>query len=139
VPLLLDVTPSALAIETAGGFCEQVIEQNAPVPTEQARRFSTSMDGQSEVRVRVCQGQERRVQDNQELGHIELRNLRPAPRGHVKIDVTFMLDEGGMLDVRAEDRATGKAQEIRIDLVGALTDEEVERMKRRQADMAVVE
>ncbi|MGD8859997.1 MAG: Hsp70 family protein [Myxococcales bacterium] len=139
VPLLLDVTPSALAIETAGGYCEQVIEQNAPVPTEQSRRFTTSMDGQSQVRVRVCQGQERRVQDNQELGHIELSNLHPAPRGHVKIDVTFMLDEGGMLDVRAEDRATGKAQEIRIDLVGALSDAEIERMKRRQADMTVVE
>jgi molecular chaperone DnaK len=139
IPLLLDVTPSALAIETAGGYCEQVIEQNSPIPTEQSRRFSTSMDGQREVRVRVCQGQERRVVDNQELGHVELRNIRPAPRGQVKIDVTFVIDADGMLDVRAEDRDTGKAQEIRIDLVGALSDAEIERMKQRQADMAVVE
>ncbi|MDD9932144.1 MAG: Hsp70 family protein [Myxococcales bacterium] len=135
VPLLLDVTPRSLAIETTGGFCEQIIEQNAPIPTEQTRRFSTSQDKQTEVRVRVLQGEDRRVEDNQELGHVRLTRLRPATRGEVKIDVTFMIDADGTLDVRARDEATGKAQQTRIDLVGALSDKEVARMRERLSRM----
>jgi molecular chaperone DnaK len=137
VPLLLDVTPQSLSIETAGGYCEQIIEQNAPIPTEQTRRFSTSQDNQTEVQVRVCQGEERRVEANQELGVVRLTRLRAAPRGQVKIDVTFMIDADGTLDVRARDEATGKAQKTRIDLVGALGEDEIQRMRRRMAGMEV--
>jgi molecular chaperone DnaK len=135
VPLLLDVTPHTLAVETTGGYCEQIIGRNAPIPTEQTRRFSTSQDNQAVVRVRVCQGEERRVEANQELGAVELLGLRRAARGQVKIDVTFMVDVNGTLDVRARDESTGKEQEIRIDLVGALTEDDVERMRKRQAEL----
>ncbi len=132
-PLLLDVTPHTLGVETAGGFCEEVIHRNAPIPTEQSRVFSTSQDNQGDVRVRICQGEERKVTDNQELGVLELTGLRPAPRGSVKINVTFILDASGTLSVKAKDMSTGREQQIRINLHGGLSRGEVDRMRERQA------
>jgi molecular chaperone DnaK len=137
-PLLLDVTPHTLAVETVAGYCERVIEQNAPIPTEQTRLFSTSQDNQSRVSVRVCQGEERRMEHNQVLGAVELIGLPPRPRGQVKIAVTFELDSDGTLRVRARDQTTGKAQQIRINLVGALDSSAVERLRARQ-DALVLE
>jgi len=134
-PLLLDVTPHTLGIETVGGYCEQVIERNAPIPTEQTRVFSTSQDDQVVVRMRVCQGEARKIDDNQVLGHLELLGLPKAPRGDVRIGVTFMLDANGTLQARAKDKATGKEQRIRINLVGALADDEIKQMQQRQAGM----
>ena len=136
-PLLLDVTPLTLAIETAGGYCEPIIERNAPIPTEQTRRFSTSQDNQVSVRMRICQGEERRADKNQLLGTIELSELRAAARGAVKIEVTFMIDADGTLSVRARDEATRKAHRIRIDLVGGLREEDVTRMYKRQKALNV--
>ncbi|HYI87479.1 MAG TPA: Hsp70 family protein, partial [Burkholderiales bacterium] len=136
-PLLLDVTPLTLAIETAGGFCEPIIERNAPIPTEQTRRFSTSQDNQSSVRMRICQGEERRADNNQLLGTIELTELRAAARGVVKIEVTFMIDADGTLSVRARDEATRKAHRVRIDLVGGLREQDVARMYKRQKSLNV--
>jgi molecular chaperone DnaK len=135
-PLLLDVTPHSLGIETAGGYCEQVIGRNAPIPTEQTRIFSTSQDNQMMVSVRVCQGEARRTDENQVLGAVELLGLRQGPRGEVKIGVTFMLDANGTLSVKAEDTTTGRTQQIRINLVGALSDSEVQRLRQRHANMA---
>ena len=134
-PLLLDVTPRALAVETAGGFCEQIVQRNSPIPTEQSRVFSTSQDRQVQVSMRVCQGEARRTDDNEVLGALELLGLREAPRGHVRIGVTFVIDADGMLRARAQDRTTGKSQEIRINLVGALEDDEIESMRQRQEAM----
>jgi molecular chaperone DnaK len=136
-PLLIDVTPHTLAVETAGGFCEPIVERNAPIPTEQTRRFSTSQDFQSSVRMRICQGEGRRVEQNQLLGTIELTELRPAARGSVKIEVTFVIDADGTLSVRARDDATGKSQRVRINLLGGLSEEAVTRMYKRQKGLTV--
>jgi molecular chaperone DnaK len=131
-PLLLDVTTHTLAVETAGGFCEPIIERNAPIPTEQTRVFSTSQDDQSTVNVRVCQGESRRTDENQVLGQLALLGLRKARRGEVSIAVTFMIDADGTLNVKAIDRSTGQGQAIRVDLVGAIEDHDLERMRSRQ-------
>jgi len=134
-PLLLDVTPHTLGVETAGGFCEGVIHRNAPIPTEQSRVFSTSQDGQTDVSVRICQGEERKVGDNQVLGLLELTGLRPAARGEVKVSVTFILDASGTLSVKAKDTGSGREQQIRISLQGGLSGSEVDRMRQRQSAM----
>jgi len=131
-PLLLDVTTHTLAVETTGGFCEPIVERNAPIPTEQTRVFSTSQDDQITVNVRVCQGESRRTDENQVLGQIALLGLRKARRGEVSIAVTFMIDADGTLNVKAIDRSTGQGQAIRVDLVGAIADQDLERMRARQ-------
>ena len=131
-PLLMDVTPHSLGIETVGGFCEHLIKRNAPIPVEQTRFFTTAADGQTSVRVSVCQGESRAFADNQRLGTIELTGLAPAPRGETKILVTFMLDANGTLEVKAIDAATGRSQQIRVQLVGGHSADELERMRRRQ-------
>jgi molecular chaperone DnaK len=131
-PLLLDVTPHTLAVETVDGFCEEIIERNAPIPTEQTRIFSTSRDNQTMVSLRVCQGEGRRVDENQVLGQVELTGLRAAKRGQVSIAVTFIIDADGTLNVKAQDRSTGKAQAIKINLVGALAPQDVERIRARK-------
>lgn len=131
-PLLLDVTPLSLAIETVSGFCESVIGSNSQVPTEQARLFCTSQDYQDEVVVRVCQGEARTIDDNQELGTLHLSNLRRGSRGDVQVAVTFVLDADGMLRAKAQDTTTGNEQEIRINLVGALSEADVDRLRARQ-------
>jgi molecular chaperone DnaK len=131
-PLLLDVTPQTLRIETVAGFTEVIIERNAAIPVEQSRMFSTSQDFQEVVRARVCQGESRRLLENQELGIVELTGLRPSPRGKTQIEVTFLMDADGTLQVRAKDMQTGTLQSIRINLVGAVDDNEIQRMQERQ-------
>lgn len=132
-PLLLDVTPQSLGIETVSGYCEQVIRRNAAIPVEQSRVFSTAQDGQTHVRVRICQGESRRISDNQELGAIELGPLRSALRGAVKIGVTFLMDADGTLGVKAKDLETGREQSIRIQLLGGLDDAELEALRQKQS------
>jgi molecular chaperone DnaK (HSP70) len=132
-PLLLDVTPQTLRIETVAGFTEVVIARNAAIPVEQSRMFSTSQDFQEAVRARVCQGESRKLIENQELGAVELSGLKPEARGKTQIEVTFLMDADGTLAVRAKDLRTGTAQSIRINLVGAVEDDdEIARMQRRQ-------
>ncbi|HJK99129.1 MAG TPA: Hsp70 family protein, partial [Polyangiaceae bacterium LLY-WYZ-14_1] len=120
-------------IETVGGYCEAVVRRNAAIPVEHSRVFSTGRDGQREVKVRIYQGESRRLVDNQGLGEIELTGLRPAPRGAVKIEVAFLIDADGTLDVRAKDLATGKEQTVRVNLIGGLSEDEIRRMQDRQA------
>ncbi len=134
-PLLLDVTPHTLGVETVGGYCEAVIARNAAIPVEQTRIFTTGQDEQDSVSVRIVQGESRRLDENQPLGQIELTGLRRAARGDVKISVTFLMDADGTLGVRAEDLETGRAQTVRIALVGGVSDDEVRRMAERQARM----
>jgi molecular chaperone DnaK len=131
-PLLLDVTPQTLRIETVAGYTEVIIERNAAIPVEQSRIFVTSQDFQELVRARVCQGESRKLAENQELGAVELTNLNKTPRGKTKIEVTFVMDADGTLQVRAKDMGTGAEQSIRIDLVGAVQPEEIARMQQRQ-------
>lgn len=130
--LLLDVTPHTLAVETAGGYCESLIARNSPIPTEQTRIFSTSQDNQATVSIRVCQGESRRTDSNQVLGKLDLVGLRPGRRGEVSIAVQFLIDADGTLNVKATDRTTGRAQAIKISLVGAIDDAEIGRMQARQ-------
>jgi molecular chaperone DnaK len=132
-PLLLDVTPQTLGVETVGGYCEAIIKRNAAIPVERTKIFTTAQDHQEIVRVRICQGESRRLVENQGLGEIVLTGLRIAPRGGVQIGVTFMISSDGTLGVRARDLATGQEQTIRINLVGGTSDAEIERMRARQA------
>lgn len=131
-PLLMDVTPHSLGLETAGGYCQHLIRRNAPIPAEHSRVFSTAADLQDSVMVRVCQGEERGFANNQLLGEVTLTGLRAAPRGELQIEVAFLLDASGTLDVRAVDVDTGKEQIIRINLLGGASDADIAAMQERQ-------
>jgi molecular chaperone DnaK len=130
-PLLMDVTPHALGIETVSGICQHLIRRNVPIPCEQSRTFTTGRDGQTEVVIHVFQGESRSASENEALGAVELSGLRSAPRGEVKIEVTFVIDPSGTLDVRAIDQATGVAQETRINLLGGADEGEHAAMRER--------
>jgi molecular chaperone DnaK len=121
-PLLIDVTPLSLGVETVGGFCDILIEANTPVPCDRARSFATASAGQTSVRVRVSQGASGRFAENTFLGELELSGLAPAPRGETQIAVTFEIDADGILNVRARDVKTGIQTAARIQLVGAQGD-----------------
>lgn len=117
-PLLVDVTPLALGVEVVGGYSDTLIARNSPVPCEHSRSFVTANDDQTLVRVRVCQGQSARFAENTVLGEVELSGLTKAPRGSVKIEVTFALDESGILSVSARDAKTGAATRAQLKLIG---------------------
>lgn len=131
-PLLLDVTPLSLGVETVAGLCEVVIARNATIPVEQTREFATAYDGQDVVRIRIAQGESRRFADNQALGELELSGITPAPRGEVKIAVTFELDADGTLQVRARESATGRQTATRVALLTMPSAGEVADMAQRQ-------
>jgi len=131
--LLIDVTPLSLGIETVGGFTERLIERNSPVPTDQSRIFTTSADNQVQVKIRVYQGESKKAAENDLLGEFQLDGLRAAPRGDVKIEVTFELDANGILHVTAKDLETNKQQVIRIAASSGLTRDEVAKMKQNAA------
>ena len=131
LPLLVDVTPLSLCVETVGGFRDVIVERNTPVPCEQSHVFVTAQDQQESVRVRVGQGESGRFAENTVLGELELLGLRPAPRGEVRVVVTFALDTSGMLDVRAVDDETGKVASAQVRLVGVPDAGEVGRMTER--------
>jgi molecular chaperone DnaK len=117
-PLLIDVTPLSLGVETVGGFCDVLIEANTPVPCDRTRTFATAADDQTRVQLRVSQGQSRRFSENTCLGELELTGIAPGPRGAQQIAVTFEIDADGILNVRARDVATGKETAARMQLVG---------------------
>ena len=117
-PLLLDVTPLSLGIATVGGYAKVIIPRNSPVPVEQSQTFSTGRDMQTEVTIRICQGESRKFEENQVLGELELSGLEAAPRGDTKVEVAFEIDTNGMLKVQASDENTGHAQQANIKLRG---------------------
>ncbi len=121
VPLLIDVTPLSLCVETVGSYCDVLIDRNTPVPCERSREFVTVIDGQQVVRVRVAQGESKLFSENLLLGELELTGLRPAPRGQLRISVTFGLDSDGILHVRAIDLDTGRAATSELRLAGIPT------------------
>ncbi|MCK9458137.1 MAG: Hsp70 family protein [Proteobacteria bacterium] len=123
--LLLDVTPRALGVATAGGYCDRIIERNAPIPIEQSRLFSTSTENQTEVLIDVYQGESRRVEENAKLGNVVLAGIRATTRGEVKIRVTFEIDTDGILRVSARNEETGEAQRTEIHLTGGLSENQV--------------
>jgi molecular chaperone DnaK len=117
-PLLIDVTPLTLAVETVGGYVDGVIARNTPIPCSQTRQFTTSTDGQQTVVIKVCQGEEPAFSKNTALGHLELTGLRAARRGEVTIEVTFELDADGILAVRAKDVETARETAATMRLIG---------------------
>lgn len=130
-PLLLDVTPLSLGVETVDGYCEHIIRRNSAIPAGQTKMFTTARDRQEAVIVRICQGEDRKISGNQLLGEVILDGLRPAARGKVQIAVRFMIDADGTLQVRAQDVGTGQQQQIAIKLIGELDEDEIERLTRR--------
>jgi molecular chaperone DnaK len=132
--LLLDVTPRALGVATAGGFCDTLIERNAAIPVEQSRLFTTSTDNQTEVLINVFQGESRKVADNTHLGQVVLSEIRAARRGAIKIRVTFEIDTDGILGVSARNEETGDAQSTRIVLTGGMPEEQIEALVEKYAD-----
>jgi molecular chaperone DnaK len=132
-PVLVDVTPRALVVETVGGWCDVVVQRNAKIPCERTRAFATSSDMQTVVHVRVAQGENATFADNTYLGQVELSGLRPAPRGQVTIQVRFEVDESGTLNVHAADVSTGREAHATLKLVGISGHESVQEMKVRHA------
>lgn len=130
-PLLLDVTPLSLGVETVDGFCEHIIRRNSAIPAGQTKMFTTARDGQDTVVVRICQGEDRRIGGNELLGEVVLDGLRPATRGKVQIAVRFMIDADGTLQVRAQDVGTGQQQQIAIKLIGEMPEQQIEELRQR--------
>ncbi|MEM9257140.1 MAG: molecular chaperone DnaK [Pseudomonadota bacterium] len=126
--LLLDVTPLTLGIETMGGVATPLIEKNTTIPTKKSQIFSTADDNQTAVTIHVVQGERKQAGSNKSLGRFDLADIPPAPRGMPQIEVTFDLDANGILNVSAQDKATGKEQSIRITASGGLSDDEIEKM-----------
>jgi molecular chaperone DnaK len=131
VPVLVDVTPRALVVETVGGWCDVVVQRNAKIPCERTRAFTTSSDRQELVRIRVAQGEEPVFAANTFLGQVELVGLRPAPRGEVVIQVRFEVDESGTLKVFATDVVTGREAHALLQLVGIAGVKSIEAMQAR--------
>jgi molecular chaperone DnaK len=125
--LLLDVTPRALGVATVGGYADTIIQRNAQIPMEQSRIFTTSADSQTQVFIQVCQGESRRFEENTGLGELKLEGLRPARRGEVRIQVTFEIDTDGILRVKARDEETGKAQSATMQVLGTMSEEEIQK------------
>jgi molecular chaperone DnaK len=132
-PLLIDVTPLTLAVETVNGFCDSVIERNTQVPCECTRVFVTARDDQTLVRVRIAQGESSHFGQNTLLGEVELSGLRAAPRGEVQIAVSFSLDTNGMLNVSAKEVATGRATATQVRLIALPEAHDIARMTQRNA------
>ena len=126
--LLLDVTPLSLGIETLGGVFTRLIDRNTTIPTKKGQVFSTAEDGQNAVTIRVFQGEREMAADNKMLGQFDLVGIPPAPRGVPQIEVTFDIDANGIVNVTAQDKATSKQQQIRIQASGGLNDNDIKRM-----------
>ncbi len=126
--LLLDVTPLSLGIETLGGVTTKVIEKGTTIPAKKSQIFSTAEDNQPAVSIHVVQGEREFAKDNKSLGMFELSGIAPAPRGVPQIEVTFDIDANGILTVTAQDKATGKSQEIKITGSSGLSEEEIQKM-----------
>jgi molecular chaperone DnaK len=126
--LLLDVTPLSLGVETLGGVMTKLVERNTTIPTSRSQVFSTAADSQTSVECHVLQGERDMARDNRTLGRFHLDGIPPAPRGMPQIEVTFDIDANGILNVKAQDKGTGREQSVAITASSTLAKDEVERM-----------
>ncbi|MFI5282815.1 MAG: molecular chaperone DnaK [Candidatus Dormibacterales bacterium] len=126
--LLLDVTPLSLGVETLGGVMTKLVDRNTTIPTSRSQVFSTAADSQTSVEVHVLQGEREMSRDNRTLGRFHLDGIPPAPRGMPQIEVTFDIDANGILNVKAQDKGTGREQSVTITASSTLAKEEVDRM-----------
>merc|ERR1719515_211771 len=127
--LLIDVTPLSLGIETLGGVFTRLINRNTAIPTKKSEIFSTAVDNQSQVGIKVYQGEREMAEDNKLLGTFDLIGIPPAPRGKPQIEVTFDIDANGIVQVSAKDKGTGKEQKIQIQSSGGLSKDDISRMQ----------
>ena len=126
--LLLDVTPLSLGIETLGGIVSVLIARNTTIPTLAKEHFTTSVDGQTTVDMHVLQGERELAKDNRSLARFDLAGIEPMPGGMPKIEVTFLIDANGILQVQARELRTGKAASIEVKPTYGLTEDQVEQM-----------
>lgn len=134
--LLLDVTPLSLGIETLGGVFTRLINRNTTIPTKKSQVFSTAADGQTQVEIKVFQGEREMASNNKILGQFSLIGIPPAPRGVPQIEVTFDIDANGIVHVSARDKGTGKEQQIVIQSSGGLSKDEIENMVKNAEQYA---
>lgn len=127
--LLLDVIPLSLGIETLGGVATKLIDRNTTIPSSKSQVFSTAADNQTSVEIHITQGERPMASDNKSLGRFILDGIPPAPRGMPQIEVTFDVDVNGILNVTAKDKASGKAQSIKIEASSGLKDEDIKKMQ----------
>jgi len=135
--LLIDVTPLSLGIETLGGVFTRLINRNTAIPTKKSEVFSTAVDNQSQVGIKVFQGEREMAADNKMLGSFDLVGIPPAPRGKPQIEVTFDIDANGIVNVSAKDKGTGKEQKVSIQSSGGLSKDDIRKMQEeaeRHAD-----
>jgi molecular chaperone DnaK len=134
--VLVDVTPLSLGVEVKGGLFERLIEKNTTIPTEESKIFTTAQDNQTQVQIRVFQGEREIAEENELLGEFALTGIPPAPAGTPQIEVTFALDENGIVDVSAEDKGSGNTENITIEGGAGLSDEQIEQMKEEAEEHA---
>jgi len=134
--LLLDVTPLSLGIETMGGVVSKLIHRNSTIPASATETFTTAVDGQRNVLIHVLQGERELAKDNRSLARFDLKDIDPLPAGMARIEVRFLIDANGILNVTARDARTGKEQSVEIKPSYGLTDEQVEAMISESIDRA---
>merc|ERR1711893_569916 len=126
--LLLDVPPLSLGIETLGGVIHKIINRNTTIPTKKSQVYSTAADGQTQVEIKIYQGEREMAADNKLLGNFILAGIPPMPRGQPQIEVTFDIDANGIVNVSAKDKGTGKEQSVIIQSSGGLSKDQIENM-----------
>jgi molecular chaperone DnaK len=134
--VLLDVTPLSLGIEVKGGLFERLIEKNTTIPTEESKIFTTAADSQTRVQVRVFQGEREIAEKNELLGEFQLTGIPPAPAGTPQIEVSFNIDENGIVNVSAEDKGSGNKEDITIEGGAGLSDDQIEQMQQEAEEHA---
>ncbi|PSP95392.1 molecular chaperone DnaK [Halobacteriales archaeon QS_4_62_28] len=134
--VLLDVTPLSLGVEVKGGLFERLIEKNTTIPTEESKIFTTAADNQTQVQIRVFQGEREIAAENELLGEFALTGIPPAPAGTPQIEVSFNIDENGIVNVEAEDKGSGNKEDITIEGGAGLSDEQIEEMQQEAEEHA---